>query len=998
MTDDRAKRLEQLRQAYESGILDEETYRATVAALQAQLGARQATVSGAGALAFEGGTAVGEGGIVVGRDVHGNVYVGSPPQDVAEALRIYRRVMISTCRHLPLRGVDVGASDPTGGQQRLNLAQVYVNLDTKSHVPLTEEEKKQRGQRVPLGERETRPLGVLEATIGNRRLVILGDPGSGKSTFLSHLALCLAAHSLEREANWLARIPGWPEGEAGAVPIPIILRDFARWLPANVKKAEPCHLWDFIASRLEVQNLAFAAEPLHRALEEGKAVVLLDGLDEIPTRSQRVFIRDAVAAFARRYPRSRLVITCRTLSYQDLAWQLESLPAFELAPFDEGKIDRFIGAWYAELARLGVVKVEDAGGLARRLREAVRRPDLWRLAPNPLLLTVMALVHTHKGRLPDARALLYEDTVDILLWRWEQIKAGGEGEAPRLRQLLLDAGRTDVDLKRALWRLAFEAQQEGGAGDDEALADIGELRLQRALAGLHPEGSRDWAYQVIEAMKLRAGLLLERAPEVYTFPHRTFQEYLAGAHLSAQADFARQAAGLVEEGPFWQEVVLLAVGRLVYLSGDTDKPLALVGELCPAATVDGGAAWRKTWLAGEVLVEVGLNRVRESTLGRDLAERVRHRLADLLRLGRLTPVERAAAGRALAKLGDPRPGVGVSPPHLPPQDWGGLRGGGEGFGLPSILWCYVPPGPFVMGSVEDDEMAYDNEKPQHRNESITEGYLISRYPITNAQFVAFVKTGGYQERRYWVEAERAGVWAEGQIKAWQDAQSREGPYNYGEPSNLPNHPVVGVTWYEGLAYCRWLQEQLQIADCKLQVWHEGEFETLNLEPETLRVRLPSEAEWEKAARGGKQTPSSKSQSPKWAENPDPGRVFPWGDEPDPNRANYGDTGIGTTSAVGCFPGGASVYGVEDLSGNVWEWTRSLWGKDWEKPEFGYPYDPGDGREDLGAEPDVLRVLRGGSFGVDRWVVRCAYRRGGDPHGIYRHGGFRVAAVASPVHL
>ncbi|NIP85647.1 MAG: hypothetical protein GTO03_08820, partial [Planctomycetales bacterium] len=77
-----------------------------------------------------------------------------------------------------------------------------------------------------------------------------------------------------------------------------------------------------------------------------------------------------------------------TLSYQEPAWQLEGFPAFELAPFNEEKIDRFIGAWYDELARLGVVKTEEVGGLARRLQEAVRRPDLWRLAPNPLLLTV----------------------------------------------------------------------------------------------------------------------------------------------------------------------------------------------------------------------------------------------------------------------------------------------------------------------------------------------------------------------------------------------------------------------------------------------------------------------------------------------------------------------------------------------------------------------------------------------------------------------------------
>ena len=101
-----------------------------------------------------------------------------------------------------------------------------------------------------------------------------------------------------------------------------------------------------------------------------------------------------MAAFANRYPRSRVVVTCRTLSYQDAAWRLEGVPACELAPFDEERIDRFMGAWYAELARLGVVKAEDAGGLTRRLREAVHRPDLWRLAPNPLLLTVMALIHT----------------------------------------------------------------------------------------------------------------------------------------------------------------------------------------------------------------------------------------------------------------------------------------------------------------------------------------------------------------------------------------------------------------------------------------------------------------------------------------------------------------------------------------------------------------------------------------------------------------------------
>ena len=112
------------------------------------------------------------------------------------------------------------------------------------------------------------------------------------------------------------------------------------------------------------------------------------------------------------------------------------------------------------------------------------------------------------------------------------------------------------------------------------------------------------------------------------------------------------------------------------------------------------------------------------------------------------------------------------------------------------------------------------------------------------------------------------------------------------------------------------------------------------------------------------------------------RRYPWGDEADPNRANYRDTGIGTTGAVGCFPGGASPYGVEDLSGDVWEWTRSLWGK--------YPYDPSDGREKI--DDNDRRVLRGGSFGDDQWFVRCAARYRDFPDLHWDYFGLRVGVV------
>ena len=145
-----------------------------------------------------------------------------------------------------------------------------------------------------------------------------------------------------------------------------------------------------------------------------------------------------------------------------------------------------------------------------------------------------------------------------------------------------------------------------------------------------------------------------------------------------------------------------------------------------------------------------------------------------------------------------------------------------------------------------------------------------------------------------------------------------------------------------------------------------------------RITLPNELEWEKATQGGQRN-----------------TIFPWGDQPDPNRANDDDSGINDTSAVGCFP--ANEFGLHDVVGNVWEWTRSLWGEDWEKPEFAYPYNPEDAkREDLKAGDGVLRVMRGGAWDYSQVCARCAYRNGLHPDHRFDSLGFRVVLRSSPV--
>jgi len=917
----------------------------------ARMGGELRLDTGGGAVIF--GNVTVQHGDFVGRDKFEYHFHPTPaPPDVTPQREAYLRHLIERTSQLPLRGVDVRSGDPAHAK-RPRLAQVYVDLDTTA--PLLAVKRAGKKQREDLeawlGREKPESLPALRAMTTNRTAVLLGDPGSGKSTFVNHLAFCLAMHRLEPEGSWLTHLAGWPEGETDLLPVLVTLRDFGRWA-ALQPDATKAPVGSFLEHRLAEWDLSDFAASLHAALHQGRAIVFFDGLDEIPTGIQRTAVRDAVADFARTYAKARIVVTCRTLSYQSPDWQLpqERFPAFELAPFTKEKIAHFIAAWYAELADLGAVQREDVDGLVAHLQTAVQRPDIARLAPNPLLLTVMALVHAYRGRLPEARALLYEECTDLLLWRWEGLK--GEGQTG-LRALLDEAGLQDVDLKRVLWALAYAAHQGNGAAE-ETMADISEETLWKSLRQLHPQHSLDWADRVVAQIKERAGLLVEREPGIYTFPHRTFQEYLAGSHLSVQVDFPAQAALLVSEAAFWREVVLLAVGRQVHVMGDVPRPLALAAELCPASCVDADTCWRRAWLAGEVLHETGSNRVRQSQQGRDLLDRIRERLCALVEGGHLAARERAEAGDLLGQLGDPR----FDPDcyHLPRT----FRG------APEPLWGFVriPAGPFVLGSRKGDKEAYSDEQPQ-QTLTIPYDYWMARYPVTVAQFGAFVTAEGYENNGWWTSTGwscRRGEWdsqvKEDSYKDWlkrRPAALRGAPMWWDSQQRYPTRPIMGVSWFEAVAYCRWLEEQLQATDA---ISRASQSEKLG----RFRVRLPSEAEWEKAARCGD------------------ARRYPWGDKNwDEERANINDSRIGHASPVGLYPRGANPWGLHDMAGNVWEWTQTLYAS--------YPYSEKDGRN--APEAEGSRIIRGGSWHTYERNARCASRDRDVPGFFNNDLGFRV---------
>jgi iron(II)-dependent oxidoreductase len=147
------------------------------------------------------------------------------------------------------------------------------------------------------------------------------------------------------------------------------------------------------------------------------------------------------------------------------------------------------------------------------------------------------------------------------------------------------------------------------------------------------------------------------------------------------------------------------------------------------------------------------------------------------------------------------------------------------------------------------------------------------------------------------------------------------------------------------------------------------------------VRLPTEPEWERAARG--------DQADARAEI-----IYPWQGSWDPDAANSEETGLNTTCAVGLFPKGRSPYGCYDMAGQVWEWTTTLWGDDMAVPQFKYPYAD-DGRENSAAGPGIRRVLRGGCFSSTRAKACCTYRGSLEPNGFWRGNGFRIAVSKSP---
>ena len=760
-----------------------------------------------------------------------------------------------------------------------------------------------------------------------KRVVLLGEPGAGKTFTLARLAL-----------DYAAEYRSEPTG-----PLPV-------FVPLSMYNTAT-NFEDFIAERLK---------PL--PYQELKIIWLLDALNEMPREQGQLkhvqdFIHQLVAADL------PFVLSCRVRNYEDELRDVQGLHRVDLQDLNPQQIfeilAHFVPRHYAEQVWAGVMhgvfQGEDGkttnlldswgdwGGTAKDFWGGTAN-DLWDRSkgwnwyqykearnhihadPRKLLLLCRNPFSLVKLVVPRIRAAVKEanqsrrDLATLL-----------DAALPRSRAKLFEMvtdGMLDAEAKRGKW-LPEVPRVKAALEFTAAALQATEQRTELPLADL-PPAPEALGGDLIELLKVgRDAGLVSLTETSVRFNHQLFQEYFATKRL-------RDLLATYEERhPGWYEGPALPAPdeNLAELfpnwwdAGGWAVTVALLGEVEGATWISRVVRWLASYAP-----EIALQAVLDNNDGRkvtDLTPEAKQALIDgaWMRSTEENPIGRAAAYRVLGHPdidADQRPGVGTY-----------VRA--DGVKLPDIDWVHIPAGDFSY---------------QKGTKRLDYDFWIARYPITYAQFQTFIDApDGFTNPRWW----------DGLANDLLRRKNQSSPPK--QRFEFRNHPRENVNWYDAMAFCRWLSWQMggSIDLTKIDEW---------------TVRLPTEMEWEKAARA--QT----------------GWDYPWGPKYLEGHANIDETyqKAGTyylrkTSAVGIYPQGDARHWkqpISDLSGNVWEWCLT---------DRNNPSDSATG-ENLSSKS--LRVLRGGSWDYDQVAARAVYRDTFDEYfRFYLNIGFRMILVRPP---
>ena len=804
-----------------------------------------------------------------------------------------------------------------------------IPLRTQREVEQVREEILQADQAMRLIREQRQQQERVTDLLGqSQKIVIVGKPGSGKTLSLKFIALMLA-HGLVGATRLRLDLP--------FVPIYVRLAQYAEELKKDSFLALETFLMEYVKRYHPGQP--HQDEFLQTALDKGLCMILLDGLDEVgdvgdtlikgKTLRSRI-VEDVQRFSSRRCGKecsNRVVVTSRLEGYH--RGDLPDFVETELSDLTiPEEVQEFLLRWFAayEQEFHPELNLDEAFRKARDrvqalMSDVMRAESVQRLAVNPLLLTILAMIHDMGARLPNQRVKLYETVAKTMIenWRIEQTR-----HDISIYEVIPQSRIMPILASLAYW---VHVHKPGGSMPE---ADW-RAQIKSLLPGDDEDESGHKTDELVEMFMRHAreevGLLTEKSPGQIGFFHLTLEEYLAAVDV-ARRGMEERRKRLKEHwaNPRWCEVILLTAGELTLRSDDL---VDFINDLRIQEEGDHSELFgQAALLAGLAVADVGEKNFENKKIVREVRNELELIAKDCDPETKLPSLQGRISLQNRAQAADVADELGYTIPDL-------------------HIFVPIPKSQITN---------YD--------------FSLSKYPVTNEQYERFLKSD-FANKKYWVDfpkfdehsqpmneawGEQAWDWLQ---KALQNDESdvQNGvllPRYWRDPRfgiSRRNAPVVGISWHEASAYCKWLLENWE----HLEEGKQGF-------PKPKEIRLPREIEWAQAAGGDEDE-----------------KRYPWDEkgatkkiEEIIQRANVNQSGINRTTPVWMYPQGESTKGVMDMAGNVWEWQAN-----YSDVKSGW----------LG--------LRGGSWDYDGFVARVSVRSlGYRPN--YRNDfiGFRVALLPS----
>jgi len=768
----------------------------------------------------------------------------------------------------------------------LPLEEIYLELGL---IPISNDSDREQEMAEMLEMREAhrmeREMQRMDKRVTNAlkeesKLVIVGKPGSGKTISLKFIALMLTHGSAGAARLGL---------DAPFIPVFVRLADYAEKLRTDSSLALETFLLDYIDRTYP--GAKGQPEFLRLALNKGACLILLDGLDEVGDfgdtllhgNTLRAETLKRVQSFANRRCNdkwtNRIVVTSRLEGYH--RGDLPDFREMEISPLRvPDEVEAFLLRWFTAWLQEADSKLSYEAAQSRAQRtylNGVMHPinqidSIRRLAMNPLLLTILAIIYETGKRLPNRRVELYETVAKTMIENWRHSQTGHVSNIHEK----MSANEVYFTLASLAYWL-HESKPGGTMSNDEWQKKIYSLLKE---AGHEEAELKQLVEHFMRHAKQETGLLTERSLGQIGFFHLTLEEYMAAVEIARQDTDMR--VSMIEthwQNPRWQEVILLTAGDLDQRGNKQFLESFLLHILYLEG--DGLVVGRNALLAGRALADVGVRRVKES-IARDIRDKLKFVMQDadpdngkLYAAARIPLESRASAADTLDELGY----------------------------LPDDLYDFAP--------ITNPQLPLPN-------------YYLAKHLVTNLQYKRFLDAPDFADEKYWLNfpkydenhklmnetwGKEGFEWLQSSLK---DNDESDGkvilPRYWGDPRfGIARRavPVVGISWYEANAYCKWLNENWQ---------NQPEAQALSSFPlhnSSFVFRLPTESEWIIAA-GGEEN-----------------NRYPWDkkgettkDKDEILRRTNVDQSINRTTPVSMYPLGRTANVIWDMAGNVWEWQAN----------------------------------------------------------------------------